>query len=404
MRRRASARSSDFLFPIRAGSPWILTRSSHATRRFCQRFLDLPLDTAMHVWPPALRVHTDADVLAPRPTAPGLAGAEAEGRAAPPATYFMHLCFVLCAELRRAGSVSAGCLAVLLCCTRTRLLCPIPATCATGLGPRLQRCVDMSPPLAGLPRTPSSGAAASSPYHLIPSQIDANTEYTLSHDAGSPSDWQSYRARRPAVPPRLDFAPATRSHGEPVWLWVDDPDTQRLTAAVDTMRLLCRRACATCKRDCRLPTIARASDARAAAPTPSRAPARASAGLAAACPGSHSRRFDARSLDRPIFHACAGSIPAMETEYKPACATYLFILILARDGPASRASSPSRALHARTATAAHILPLAHWSRDWSLCRSLPCCTPRLVQLGCVGLDMKVLTHLSSHAPTLARNS
>ncbi|KAF8143025.1 hypothetical protein K438DRAFT_657654 [Mycena galopus ATCC 62051] len=64
----------------------------------------------------------------------------------------------------------------------------------------------------GLPRTLSSGAA-SSPCCLIPSQTAANTEYTFSNDAGSPLDWPSYRVHRPPVPPRLDLAPATRSHG-----------------------------------------------------------------------------------------------------------------------------------------------------------------------------------------------
>jgi hypothetical protein len=48
----------------------------------------------------------------------------------------------------------------------------------------------------------------------MPSQTDANTEYTLSHDVGSPTDWPSYRVRLPPVRLRLDLAPATGSHGE----------------------------------------------------------------------------------------------------------------------------------------------------------------------------------------------
>jgi hypothetical protein len=44
---------------------------------------------------------------------------------------------------------------------------------------------------------------------------------------------------------------------------------------VDTMCFRRRCVCASCNRDCRLSTLARASDARATAPTRSRAPARA---------------------------------------------------------------------------------------------------------------------------------
>ncbi|KAJ7835619.1 hypothetical protein B0H13DRAFT_194420 [Mycena leptocephala] len=51
-----------------------------------------------------------------RCTAPRLADADAEGRD------FMHPHFVLCVALCRAGSVSAGCPAVLLCCSRTRCI------------------------------------------------------------------------------------------------------------------------------------------------------------------------------------------------------------------------------------------------------------------------------------------
>ncbi|KAJ7930386.1 hypothetical protein B0H13DRAFT_2309632 [Mycena leptocephala] len=51
------------------------------------------------------------------------------------------------------------------------------------------------------------------------------------------------------------------------------PDFRRML--VDTMCFLRRCTCASCNRDCRLSTLARASDARATAPTPSRAPARA---------------------------------------------------------------------------------------------------------------------------------
>ncbi|KAF8160525.1 hypothetical protein K438DRAFT_1985620 [Mycena galopus ATCC 62051] len=129
----------------------------------------------------------------------------------PHATYDIHPHSVL---LRHGGSVSAGCLAVLLCCSRTcqfELIVP-PRLDRTSndasIFTRARRCRVST----GLSRTPSSGAA-SSPCCLIPSQTAANTEYTFSNDAGSPLDWPSYRVHRPPVPPRLDLAPATRSHG-----------------------------------------------------------------------------------------------------------------------------------------------------------------------------------------------
>ncbi|KAJ7856006.1 hypothetical protein B0H13DRAFT_2357612 [Mycena leptocephala] len=138
----------------------------------------------------------------PHPTAPGLIGQMLKDAPLPP-----HR--ISCTRASSSApsfviqAVSAGCLPVLLFCTRTRVLYPIRVNCVTVLGPHLQRCVDMSPPLTQRgPPMPSSDAAASSP------------EYTLSHDAGSPTDWSSYRARHSSVPPRLDPARATQSHGE----------------------------------------------------------------------------------------------------------------------------------------------------------------------------------------------
>ncbi|KAJ7435190.1 hypothetical protein FB451DRAFT_1309878 [Mycena latifolia] len=75
----------------------------------------------------------------------------------------------------------------------------------------------MSPPLVGLPRTPSSGAA-SSPYHLTPSQSDANTEYMLSGhlQTGSPTVRVVLQCRHVSIsPPRRDLmvsAPSCAAH------------------------------------------------------------------------------------------------------------------------------------------------------------------------------------------------
>ncbi|KAJ7896468.1 hypothetical protein B0H13DRAFT_2523065 [Mycena leptocephala] len=116
---------------------------------------------------------------------PGLTGQMLKDVPPPPMPSFMQLRFILCTELRRAGSVSVGCLAR-ACCTQFELI----------VQPRSDH---------------TSNDASICPCRLIPSQTDANTEYMT-------SDWPSYRARRPPVTLRLDLARATRFHGERAFL------------------------------------------------------------------------------------------------------------------------------------------------------------------------------------------
>ncbi|KAJ7851752.1 hypothetical protein B0H13DRAFT_2359846 [Mycena leptocephala] len=154
------------LFPIRAGSLSISTHSSHAARRFRRSSLDLHLDAAMHVCPSPRRRRQHV-----RPHATQLSdwpGQMLKDAPPPPATY---LRFVLCTDLRRAGTVSAGCLAVLLFCTQT----PCCTRFEFIVRPRLDRVSNdasigprRSPPLTRRgPPIPSSGAAASIPGRLL---------------------------------------------------------------------------------------------------------------------------------------------------------------------------------------------------------------------------------------------
>ncbi|KAF8146833.1 hypothetical protein K438DRAFT_1990116 [Mycena galopus ATCC 62051] len=167
----------------------------------------------------------------PHPTTPGLTGQILKENPLPPAPFFMHPSLILGADVRRAGSVSAGYLAVLLCSTRTRcvasldfrpgflpliILISILLLCCTQFELILRPLSDRAsndtlirphrsptPTRRGPPRTPSSSVAT-----------DANTEYMLSHDGASSSAWLSYRACRPPVLLRLDLALAMRSHGK----------------------------------------------------------------------------------------------------------------------------------------------------------------------------------------------
>ncbi|KAF8135319.1 hypothetical protein K438DRAFT_1997361 [Mycena galopus ATCC 62051] len=100
----------------------------------------------------------------------------------PSALFFMHPSFILCADVRRAGSVSTGYLAVLLCSTRTRcvasldfrsaflpllILISILLLCCT-LGPRRQRCFNMSPPFADADPTRASTISPAASLELLP--------------------------------------------------------------------------------------------------------------------------------------------------------------------------------------------------------------------------------------------
>ncbi|KAJ7839081.1 hypothetical protein B0H13DRAFT_1911431 [Mycena leptocephala] len=134
----------------------------------------------MHVCP---RLDADADV--PVPHAAQLPNWPAQmlmDAPPPPAPYFMHPHFVLYAECCYASFERTNSL-------RSR---PDRASNDVSMYPRRSP----TPTRRGPPRIPSSGVAT-----------DANTEYMLSHDAGSPADWPCYRARRPPVPSRLDLAP-----------------------------------------------------------------------------------------------------------------------------------------------------------------------------------------------------
>ncbi|KAJ7931087.1 hypothetical protein B0H13DRAFT_1858310 [Mycena leptocephala] len=137
----------------------------------------------------------------PRRTAPGLAGADAEGSATATRAVFhtptLH-------PLRRGSSYRGR-------IRRISGSAAVQHSNALILRPRSDRasndasiCPHRSPTPTrrGPPCTLSSGVAT-----------DANSKCMLSHDAWSPSDWPSYYARRPPVPLRPDLAPATRSHG-----------------------------------------------------------------------------------------------------------------------------------------------------------------------------------------------
>ncbi|KAJ7760226.1 hypothetical protein DFH07DRAFT_771851 [Mycena maculata] len=128
----------------------------------------------------------------------------------------MHLRFVLCAETWIPSPHFHP----------PSVLCPIRANSATALGPRLQRVSIHSrrlpTPTQRGPPTLSSGAAASSPSHLIPSQTDANTvPNTCSR----------------TTPGHLQTGHPTILPGS---TWADVPDAPRLTYAVHAMRFLCR--------------------------------------------------------------------------------------------------------------------------------------------------------------------
>ncbi|KAJ7820675.1 hypothetical protein B0H13DRAFT_2682244 [Mycena leptocephala] len=255
------------LFPIRAS---ISARSSHAARRFDRSCLYLYLN-AMRVRPLPSVSTPILKRSPPRHTAPGLACQMLKDAPLPPAPYFLHPRFVLCAEVCRAGSVSGGYLVVLLymCCTKFELI----------LRPRSDRASNDASISSCRSPTPTQREP---PTHTVPwcrreqsvppSQTDASTEYTT-------SDWPSYRARRPPFPstplsaarPRILRAVLRIALRR--WTWAARlrayaPEMQELTDAVDGMRFLRWCACATCNRDCRQPTLARASDARATAPNP----------------------------------------------------------------------------------------------------------------------------------------
>ncbi|KAJ7792017.1 hypothetical protein B0H13DRAFT_2394099 [Mycena leptocephala] len=78
---------------------------------------------------------------------------------------------------------------LLVCCTQFELILQ-PCSDRASNDASISSCRSPTPTRRGPPHTPSPGVAASSPFRLIPSQTDANTEYTT-------SDWLSYRARRP---------------------------------------------------------------------------------------------------------------------------------------------------------------------------------------------------------------
>ncbi|KAJ7791825.1 hypothetical protein B0H13DRAFT_2394159 [Mycena leptocephala] len=80
---------------------------------FHRSYLDLYLDIAVRVRPcPCL--DADAEALAAAPHTSGLTGQMLKEAPPPPVPYFMHPHFILCAEVRRTGSVSAD-LAVQQC-------------------------------------------------------------------------------------------------------------------------------------------------------------------------------------------------------------------------------------------------------------------------------------------------
>ncbi|KAJ7077448.1 hypothetical protein C8R44DRAFT_896286 [Mycena epipterygia] len=103
-----------------------------------------------------------------------------------------------------------------VCCTQFELI----------LRPRSDRasndvsiCSRRSPtPIRrGPPRTPSSGIAVSSPCRLMLLQTDANTEYMLLRDAGSPTDLPSYPVSKAPLVRRMPAHPVrgtTRHLGE----------------------------------------------------------------------------------------------------------------------------------------------------------------------------------------------
>jgi hypothetical protein len=173
-------------FPISAGSLSISTRSSHATRRFRQSCMDL---------------HRRRHVCLPSPR-----------RRCRRARLAVLLCSirtqcVVSLDFRSGFRPLLILISILLvCCTQFELILRSRSDRASNdvsMYPRRSP----TPTRRGPPRIPSSGVAVSNPCRLIPSQTDANTEYMLSHDAGSPADWPCYRARRPPVPSRLDLAP-----------------------------------------------------------------------------------------------------------------------------------------------------------------------------------------------------
>jgi hypothetical protein len=165
----------------------------------------------MHVCP---RLDADADVPVPHAAQlPNWPPQMLMDAPPPPAPYFMHPHFVLCIEVRRAGSVSTGYLGVPRCSTQTRcvasldsragfrpllILLSILLLCCTPFELILRSRSDRAsndtsicprplptPTRRGPPRTLSSDVAVSSPCRLMSSQTDANTECMLSRDAGS---------------------------------------------------------------------------------------------------------------------------------------------------------------------------------------------------------------------------
>ncbi|KAJ7934313.1 hypothetical protein B0H13DRAFT_2305730 [Mycena leptocephala] len=94
---------------------WASTRSHYSQYALLPRHPLLPskllrsLSRRCHARPsPALRLDADAEALAPASHSSTTDQPDAEGRTAASAPYFLHLRFVLCAESRRAGSISAG--------------------------------------------------------------------------------------------------------------------------------------------------------------------------------------------------------------------------------------------------------------------------------------------------------
>jgi hypothetical protein len=178
---------------LRVSTPYISpcrlipdTRSSHTARCFHRSCLDLYLDAAMRVRPLPSASTPMPMRSPPHYTAPGLTGQILKEAPRPPALRPLRRGSSCSTRTRWVASLDLG--------THThfhplRVLYPIRVNCAAVLG----RCVDMSPPLtaADSRRHPMYAAfwyhcEQSVPPHSFTDLSDANTEYTLSHDAGSP--------------------------------------------------------------------------------------------------------------------------------------------------------------------------------------------------------------------------
>ncbi|KAJ7110486.1 hypothetical protein C8R44DRAFT_985716 [Mycena epipterygia] len=229
----------------------------------------------MHIQPPALHLHAD-----------GLAGADAEGRTA--ATRDVFHAPVLC-PLRRASSCReyirrmSGSAALLhsnaACCTQFELI----------VRPHLDRASNVNDASTCPCRSPTP-TQRGFPTHAVlwptptPTTRSRTTPGHL--ETGDPPVRVVLLAEHPYPPhAHASCAWCFASHGRDAWARrrraIIAPPLNNETCPVS---LSLQPGPPGSRPKCRLPTLARASDAHGTAPTPTRVPARASAGLPVPCP------------------------------------------------------------------------------------------------------------------------